>query len=225
MTEAKQPASPDVSSTTPTTVLLIRHGQNEWVKRHKLAGLHPGVHLDKRGQREARAVGRRLVASKMVLHALYAGPLERTIETARGIAEAVNLPVIPCPGLTEVDCGDWTNQNLADLAQTPLWPVIQHYPSNAHFPNGESLYEMQTRAVHTINQLVGRHPGQTIVLVSHADIIKSAVAHYLGMHLDMFQRITISPASITTIIFTGMRPVIQTLNDVSHLPALPPSKS
>lgn len=217
MTEVNQSETPQTSA--PTTVLLIRHGQNEWVKHHKLAGRHPGVHLDKRGQKEASALGKRLAASKTGLHAIYASPLERTMETAQPIATALNLPVLPCPGLIEVDCGTWTNQTLAELAKTELWPVIQYYPSNAQFPNGESLYEMQTRTVQAINQLVSRHSGQTIALVTHADLIKSAVAHYLGLHLDMFQRITISPASITTIIFTLMRPVIYTLNDVSHLPA------
>lgn len=223
MTEVKQVETPDISAAS-TTVLLIRHGRNEWVKQHKLAGRHPGVHLDKRGQKEAKALGKRLAASKISLQAIYASPLERTLETARPIAKALNLPVLPCPGIIEVDCGAWTNRNLADLAQTDLWPVIQYYPSNAQFPDGESLYEMQTRTVQAINQLVSRHAGQTIALVTHADIIKSAVAHYLGLHLDMFQRITISPASITTVIFTLMRPVIYTLNDVSHLPANPTQK-
>jgi probable phosphoglycerate mutase len=99
--------------------------------------------------------------------------------------------------------------------------VIQFYPSNARFPNGESLYEMQNRAVQQINKWAIQHPGQTILLVSHADVIKSAVAHYLGMHLDLFQRLVISPASITTVVFTFMRPMVYTVNDTSHLPPEP----
>ena len=209
-----------------TTVLLVRHGQNDWVGKHKLAGWTPGVHLNKHGQKQAKAVGKKLAKSNRKIDFVYASPLERTMETAQLITKYLNLhvnnlPIKKCKGLGEVDYGKWTGEKIKKLSQDPHWPVIQFYPSNARFPAGESMYEMQTRAVKEVNRLVAKHAGKTLLLVSHADLIKSVVAHYLGIHFDLFQRIVISPASITTIVFTFMRPMVYTVNDVSALPPEP----
>jgi len=201
-----------------TTVLLVRHGQNDWVGKNKLAGHTPDVHLNKLGRKQARSVGKRLLNEAVRIDAIYASPLERTMETARLIAGYLDLPVNAREAIGEVDCGDWTGKSLQKLAKHPHWPIIQFYPSKARFPNGESIFEMQTRTVKEIDRLAAEHPGQTLLLVSHADVIKCAAAHYLGMHLDLFQRIVISPASISAIVFTPMRPMIYTLNDTSHLP-------
>lgn len=218
----KQTQSQDTPKST--TVLLVRHGQNDWVGKNKLAGWTPGVHLNKHGRKQAKAVGKRLANAQTKVDAIYASPLERTMETAELIAGYLNLPVSKCQGLGEVKYGDWTGKAIKKLAKLPSWSVVQFYPSNARFPKGESLYEMQARGVQQINQLVEKHPGQTLLLVSHADLIKSVVAHYLGVHLDLFQRIVVSPAAITTIVFTFMRPMVYTVNDTSHLPPEPKSK-
>lgn len=206
-----------------TTILLVRHGQNEWVNKHKLAGQLPGVHLNKFGRQQAEATGKRLAQSGIKLDAILASPLERTMETAEFIAKPLGLSIEQCPQIGEVDYGDWTGKAIKKLAQLPEWQVIQYYPSKARFPNGESLLGMQNRAVQKIDDLVAQSAGKTLLLVSHADVIKSVVAHYLGTHLDLFQRIIISPASITTIVFTPMRPMVAAVNDTSHLP-LPPKK-
>jgi len=205
----------------PTTILLVRHGQNDWVGKHKLAGWTPGVYLNKHGRKQAKSVGKRFVETNTKIDAIYASPLERTMETAELIAKPLNLPITQCPGIGEVEYGDWTGAEIAKLAKLPEWSVVQYYPSNTQFPQGESLYGMQARGVQQVNKLVAQHPGQTILLVSHADVIKSIIAHYLGVHLDLFQRIVVSPASITTIVFTFMRPMVYTVNDVSHLPPDP----
>lgn len=206
----------------PTTVLLIRHGENEWTERHKLAGRAPGVHLNKYGRQQAEALGRRLAQTQ--LSAIYASPLERTMETARAIAKHHNLEIQEHAGILEVDYGKWTGRAIEKLAKKKSWPVIQFYPSGAGFPGGETMYQMQSRMVQAINELVARHPGQTIALVGHADLIKSAVAHYLGVHFDLFQRIVISTASITTINFTFMGPRVLTVNDTNHNPPRPEKK-
>lgn len=204
-----------------TTVLFIRHGENEWTKTHKLAGRTPGVHLNGQGKKQARALGKRL--AKIKLDAIFASPLERTMETAQAIAHHHSVAVRPHPGLLEVDYGKWTGKEIAKLAKKKSWPVIQFYPSGAGFPGGETMYQMQARFVQTVNALVAKHPGQTLALVGHADLIKSAVAHYLGVHFDLFQRIVISTASITTVRFTPMGPRVVCVNDTNHNP--PPPKN
>jgi probable phosphomutase (TIGR03848 family) len=211
------------SQKQPTIVLFIRHGENEWTESHKLAGRTPGVHLNEYGRQQVEALGKRLAETK--LSAIYASPLERTVETAQAIIQHHQLDLITRAGLLEVDYGDWTGQKIKKLAKTPTWPVIQFYPSGASFPGGESMHEMQARFVQEINGLVAKHPGETIAVVGHADLIKAAVAHYLGMHFDLFQRLVISTASITTINFTPMGPRVVGVNDTNHVPPRPAKKS
>ncbi len=225
MSAKKKPAKQQQNQDSkPTTILLVRHGENDWVGKHKLAGWTPGVHLNKHGKKQAASAGERLAKSPVKVDTIYASPLERTMETAEIIAGYLNVSINKHKGIGEVEYGEWTGQAIKKLAKLPSWSVVQFYPSNARFPQGESLYEMQARGVQQINQLVEKHPGQTLLLVSHADVIKSVVAHYLGMHLDLFQRLVISPASITTIVFTFMRPMVYTVNDTSHLPPAPKKK-
>jgi len=205
-----------------TTVLFIRHGENEWTKSQKLAGRTQGVRLNKQGRKQAKALGERLASVK--LDAIYASPLERTMETAEAIAKHHNLKVQERPGLLEVDYGSWTGEAISKLSKEKSWQQIQFYPSGASFPGGETMYQMQTRFVQEINNLVINHPGQTIAVVGHADLIKAAIAHYLGVHLDLFQRIVISTASITTVSFTFIAPRVIAVNDTSHNPPPPQKK-
>ncbi len=207
-----------------TTVLFIRHGENEWTESHKLAGRTPGVHLNEYGRQQVEALGKRLAEAK--LNAIYASPLERTMETAQAIAQHYEqLEVKAYPGLVEVDYGEWTGEPIKKLAKTKAWPVIQSYPTGASFPGGETMFEMQARCVHEINRLVACHAGETIAVVGHADLIKAAVAHYLGAHFDLFQRIMISTASITAISFSALGPRVLGVNDTSHNPPRPEPKS
>ena len=206
----------------PTTVLFVRHGENEWTKSHKLAGRTPGVHLNDQGRKQAKALGERL--AKLKLDAIYASPLERTMETAEAIAKHHKLKIRKHPGLLEVDYGQWTGKKIAKLAKQDSWRTVQFYPSGAGFPGGETMYQMQARFVQEVNGLVAEHPGQTIAVVGHADLIKSAVAHYLGVHFDLFQRIVISTASITSVAFTPMGPRVLAVNDTNHNPPPPQEK-
>ncbi len=204
----------------PTTVLLIRHGENEWTASHKLAGRTPGVHLNEYGRQQAEALGQRLAQAK--LSAIYSSPLERTIETAQAIASHHNgLELKTRPGLLEVDYGKWTGREIKKLSKKKSWPVIQFYPTGAGFPGGEMMHQMQARMVQEINTLVSQHVGEIIAVIGHADLIKAAVAHYLGVHFDLFQRIVISTASITTISFSPLGPRVLTVNDTNHNPPRP----
>lgn len=202
-----------------TQFLLIRHAVNDFVKTHKLAGWTPGVHLSDDGKAQAEALGRRLADAP--IQQLYASPLERTMETAEAIRQHhPHLFIKHHPEVGEVRYGDWEGQAIGDLAKRKMWEVVQEYPSRAYFPNGETMRGVQMRVVDAIEELAAAHPGELVAIVFHADLIKMALAHYLGMHLDNFQRIVISPASISTVFLTHGRPYIGTMNDVAHLEPL-----
>jgi len=200
-----------------TELFLIRHAINDWVKTGRLAGWTPGVHLNPDGQVQARALGERLAT--VPLAAIYSSPLERTIETAQAIAaHHPTLTVQPLDDIGEVRYGQWQGAKLSALRRQKLWHTVQMYPSRAHFPSGEAIRQAQARAVNALENLVTRHPGQRVAIVSHSDVIKLIVAHYLGAHIDLFQRIEISPASISIIRLGSDRPYITCLNDTSFLP-------
>ncbi len=155
--------------------------------------------------------------------AIYASPLERTRETAAPIAEAVGREVITDEGLIELDVGEWTGIALAEAAKRPEWKVIQGYPSGFTFPGGESFLAMQARMVATLDGYRRRHPGQTVVAVSHADPIRAVVAHAMGTHLDLFQRIVVSPCSLTAIALGERGPIVLTVNATGDPGPLVPS--
>lgn len=199
-----------------THFLLIRHATNDFVKTNKLAGWTPGVHLNDEGKAQAEALGKRLADAP--LKAIYASPLERTMETAQAIQlHHPHLTVIQHEPIGEVRYGDWEGMSIGELAKRKMWQVVQEYPSRAYFPNGETMRGVQTRIVDAMEALVQRHGGQVIALVFHADLIKMALAHYLGVHLDNFQRIVISPASISQLTLGHSRPYVGTINDTAHL--------
>jgi probable phosphomutase (TIGR03848 family) len=205
----------------PTLVLLVRHGQTA-TTGVTLPGRAPGLHLADKGREEAADVAGR-IAQLPRIAAVYASPLERAQETAAPIAAAVGLPVTVEPGLLECDYGEWTGLALKDLSRKPEWKVIQRYPSGFRFPGGESFTEMQTRICGAVDRLRASHPGQTIVAVSHADPIKAAVAHAMGTHLDLFQRIVVSPCSVSAVLYGVDGPVVLAVNSTGELSALAPS--
>ena len=196
----------------PTLVLLVRHGTTP-TTGSTLPGRAPGLHLSPAGQRQAAAAARRIGRLRAVA-AIYASPLERTQETAAPIAAATGLEVQPHPGLLECEFGQWTGCQLKELARRPEWRQVQHSPSSFRFPEGESFAEAQLRICTTLAELVAAHPGSTVVAVSHADPIKAAVAAAIGTHLDLFQRIVISPCSVTTIAYGPGGPVVLNVNAI-----------
>jgi probable phosphomutase (TIGR03848 family)/uncharacterized repeat protein (TIGR03847 family) len=198
--------------------LLIRHAVNDYVKTGKLAGWTPGVHLNEHGRTQAAALGQRL--AHIPIEALYTSPLERTVETAQAILEHhPHLQMQMLDDLGEVRYGAWQGVELSKLAQRKLWRNVQLFPSRVDFPGGEAMREAQRRAVNAIETLNERHPRQTVAVVSHSDIIKMILAHYLGMHLDMFQRIEVGPASLSILRLGGWgRPLLVQINETSYLP-------
>ncbi|HOA22699.1 MAG TPA: MSMEG_4193 family putative phosphomutase [Aggregatilineales bacterium] len=198
-----------------TLLVLIRHAQNDWVKTGRLAGWTPGVHLNEEGRRQAEALGERLASAK--LQAVYSSPLERAVETAEAVVKHYpGLTVQIEEGVGEVAFGGWTGERLRKLRRRRLWDIVQNYPSGARFPEGESFRETQNRVIDALERIAQRHPGGKVAVVSHSDVIKLAVAYYAGIHLDLFQRLIISPASISIIGLSRMGPRIIRLNDTAH---------
>ena len=124
--------------------------------------------------------------------------------------------------MLEADYGEWTGGRIEDLAKTDLWKTVQRTPSRARFPNGESIAEMQTRTVDALERVVAAHPGDIIVVVSHADPIKAVIAHFTGVHLDLFQRITVSPASVTVFTLGPFGAMLVKCNDTGSLAEIIP---
>jgi probable phosphoglycerate mutase len=186
----------------------------------RLAGWTPGVHLNDEGRRQAAVLAARLVS--LPIDALYTSPLERTVETAQAIAAPRGLPLRLVEGLGVVKYGEWQGAELKELYKHELWPGVQFYPSGTRFPGGETLGEAQVRMVATLDALRAQHPKGVIAVVSHADIIKLAVAYYIGMHIDLFQRLEISPCSVTALAFTRMGPRLLAYNDLGSLEHLKP---
>jgi probable phosphomutase (TIGR03848 family) len=208
------------------TLILVRHGRSTANTEGLLAGWTPGVSLDERGAAQAAALPGRL--AELPLSEVVTSPLQRCQETIRPLLDAR-------PGLTahtderigECQYGDWTGRKLAELEGESLMEVVQAHPSAAQFPGGESMRAMQTRAAEAVrewNVRVEREHGADAVylMCSHGDIIKSLVADALGLHLDLFQRISVEPCSITAIRYTRLRPFLVRLGDTGDFASLVP---
>ena len=198
---------------TSTLILLVRHGQTATTGK-VLPGRAKGLHLSDAGRQQAEAAAERIAALDRV-DAVYASPLERTRETAAPIAAARGVTTTIDRGLLECDFGEWTGKQLRQLMRKPEWRTVQQAPASFRFPGGESFAEMQTRMVTTLQRLAQRHRGGVVVGVSHADPIKAAMSHFAGAHLDQFQRLVVSPCSISAVLLGEHTPVVLTVNSLS----------
>ena len=181
-----------------TTVLLIRHGENEYVATGRLAGRLPEVHLNDNGKKQAQALSK--ILAQTPIKAIYSSPLERCVETAEPLAEALKLDIVPSNGLMEIDFGNWQDKTLKALRRRKLWETVQRNPSRMKFPEGETFANAQMRVVQEIEALSGLYaPKEMIACFAHSDVIRLALAFYIGTPLDLFQRIVVAPASISTV--------------------------
>src|ERR1700690_3999887 len=177
-------------------LLLIRHGENDYSKKGRLAGRLPGIHLNDRGKEQAAELGKALADTP--IKAIYSSPLERAMETAEPIAQTHGLKIFQEAGLLESNVGDWQGQSIRRLAITKYWRVVQRAPSRAGHPGGETFLQTQTRVVSALDEICKKYKPQDIIAcVFHADPIKLAVAHYMGLPLDNFQRLACDTASAT----------------------------
>jgi probable phosphoglycerate mutase len=193
------------------TILLIRHAENDYVKKGLLAGHLPGVHLNEKGRLQAEALAEKLAHAP--IKALYTSPLERAVETAEPIARVLGLEPILRPGMIETYVGEWQGQSHKQLRRTKAWKIVQSAPSLFRFPGGESFAECQARMVGEIETFRLQHDEKDLIAcISHGDPIKLAIAYYLGLPLDHFQRLWTSPASITALSISEMGSRLLTLN-------------
>lgn len=195
--------------------LLIRHGENDMVGK-KLAGRLPGIHLNEKGKAQACKLAAGL--ADLPVKAVYASPLERAVETAEPIASLHNLQVETLPELLEIDFGQWEGKSLSRLKHGRLWKIVQGSPAEFRFPDGESFVEAQQRVAEVLTFLSKKHSEKDLVVcAAHSDVIRLAVAHFLGLPLDHFQRIRISPASVTVLYLNDGRAYFGPINYVSDL--------
>ena len=178
-------------------LLLIRHGENDFVKTSKMAGRIPGIHLNEKGRKQAEALAEAL--KDFPITAVYSSPLERAMETAEPIAEARKLEIIQEPDLMDTDIGKWEGRSWKVLRLTKVWKIVQHAPSRFRFPEGESFPEAQARYANALERIVKKHhkPKDIIAVIFHADPIKLAISHFLGLPLDHFQRLSCNTGSLT----------------------------
>ncbi|MCC6569975.1 MAG: histidine phosphatase family protein, partial [Anaerolineales bacterium] len=205
-------------------LLLIRHGENDFVKSHKMAGRLPGVHLNEKGQNQAQALAEAL--KDVPLKAVYASPLERAMETAKPIAESHKLKIIQEPDIMDTDIGKWQGRSWRVLGLTKVWKIVQNAPSRFRFPDGESFVEAQTRCVSALERIIQKHnkPKDIVAVVFHADPIRLSVAHFLGMPLDHFQRLSCDTGSVTVIHAGEARATLVKMNQCPPFDFLPNKK-
>ena len=202
-----------------TVVILVRHGHTPTTGKI-LPGRTKGLHLSDLGKKQAEKVASHL-SSLNSISAVYSSPMERTFETAKPIAKAFGKSVLKHQGLIEADFGKWTGRKLSELRKLKDWEKVQKNPSLFRFPDGESFMEMQSRMVTTVTNICENHRGEIIVAVSHADTIKAFLTAALGTPLDLFQRLHISPCSVSPVIFGTQSPFVLAVNstgsDISSL--------
>lgn len=181
-------------------ILLIRHGENDWVGK-KLAGRLPGVHLNQNGLNQAQALAETL--QNLPIKAIYSSPLERALETAQPLAKIKKMETFICENLSEINFGGWQGKTIKQMRRLKLWETVQNHPSQMQFPNGESFVDAQNRLVDCITQISEKYePFDLVACFSHSDAIRLLVSHYLNVPLDSFQRIHINTASITMVMLT-----------------------
>ncbi|MGW3291768.1 histidine phosphatase family protein [Streptomyces sp. NPDC001002] len=208
------------------TLILVRHGRSTANTEGVLAGWTPGVALDERGAAQAAALPGRL--AELPLSEIVTSPLQRCQETlAPLLAARPDVTVHTEERIGECHYGDWSGRKLAELMDEPLMQVVQAHPTAAAFPGGESMRAMQTRAAEAVREWNARverdhGPDAVYLMCSHGDIIKSLVADALGLHLDLFQRISVDPCSITAIRYTRLRPFLVRLGDTGDFTSLVP---
>lgn len=212
------------------TLILLRHARSAANGAGTLAGRAPGIGLDETGTTQAKGLVDRLAS--IPLQALVSSPLQRCTDTVDSMASSRGLTVQAEDRLAEVDYGDWTGRGLSELAEEPLWQVVQQHPSAAEFPGGEGLRDVQARAVAAIRDHDARITadfGQEAIWAActHGDVIKSVLADAFGLHLDSFQRIVVEPCGISVVRYTPTRPFVLKVNDTgSDLSSLlPPPES
>lgn len=203
-----------------TVLLLVRHAVTDATGK-RLYGRAPGYHLSDRGREQAQRLAARL--RELPIAAVYSSPLERCEETARAVAEAKGLDLRAVQDLAEVDVGRWTGRTFTVVRRTSLWRRV-HEDSSVRFPDGESLLDVQRRTVAALERIAGEHRRDMVAAVSHGDPIRVALAHFAGLHLDLFRRLEVTAASVSVVAVGNGPPRLLRLNDTGDLSDLAPRR-
>ncbi len=203
-------------------ILLIRHAVTDLTGK-QLYGRSEGVGLSEEGRDQAESLAERLRPVRLT--ALYSSPLERCLETAAPILEGRRLKARRLEGVLEIDYGDLTGRTFAALRRQKRWRAIRGLqPSAVRFPGGESLADAQARAVEAVMEVAERHPRGTVGIVSHGDVISLALAYFAGVHVDLYRRLEVSPASVSALTLEDGIPRIRRVNDTGSLEDLVPRR-
>ena len=197
-----------------TKFLLIRHATNDTVGKI-IAGRKPGVHLNEEGKLQAKNLAIRLASIGIV--AVYSSPLARAVETAEAISTALHLTTEVNEDFIEINFGEWTGSTIDELRSEKEFHHFNILRSCTRIPGGETMLEAQARFISGLDKLKVKHPNEVVAIVSHGDLIKAAVAYYAGVHLDLFQRIEISPASVTIIRIGEEAIILDTVNNTEAI--------
>lgn len=198
-----------------TTILLIRHGETDFVGR-RLSGWTPGVHLNARGREQAEEVAK--AVCDLPLRAIYSSPLERALETAGPLAKRRACPILRRRELIEVNYGDFTGRTFASLRRLNLWKEVHRHPALVRFPEGETFIEVQERVGRAFEEMRAEYPRAMVAAFAHGDVIRLGLAYALGVPLDLFQRLTVSPASISALEFGARGPRLIAINHTAGAP-------
>lgn len=197
-----------------TTIALVRHATCDPVG-HRLVGRIPGISLNAEGRAQAGHLAERFAGHEIA--AVYTSPVDRARETANAISARVNVEPLELSGLNEIDFGRWTGRSFEELQPLPEWQRFNQQRSTVRIPGGELMLEAQVRGVATMEDLRSRHPDETVIAVSHADMIKAILAHYAGTSIDYLPRIEIAPASVSILSLEHWGDRIVRLNDTGAL--------
>jgi probable phosphoglycerate mutase len=176
--------------------LLVRHAAHDYLSRG-IAGRRPGISLNETGQLQAQQLADKL--SRVPIDLIVASPLQRACETAQPLSQRLGLPIQIQNEFNEIDFGDWTGQTFAELDQKPDWHQWNSFRSISIPPNGESMFQAQTRALSRILQLQKMRPRGCFAIFSHGDVIGAILMHFLGLNLDSWSRFKVDPASLSIV--------------------------
>jgi len=200
-------------------LLLVRHGHTPTAGK-VLTGWERGIHLTAQGREQADALARRL--EEVPIDAIYSSPLERCRETAAPLSRTRGVATQVHRGLIETGYGEWTGRSIRQLTRTRLWRTLQRTPSAIRFPGGETLRDVQARALDAVETITDSHPRGTVVVVTHADVVRLLLAHFAGVHIDLFERFVVEPASVSAVALDEGRAAILKVNDTGDLGSLAP---
>jgi len=192
------------------TFYLIRHADNDLVGK-AIAGWMPGVHLNAEGRAQAGRLARKLAGRG--ISRIYSSPLERAVETAEPLAQALALTIQIRDAFTDVPAGEWTGKTYQQLESDPRWRHFHEYRGVTRPPGGESMLETQVRFVAELLCLREQYANETMAVVSHADPIRAALLYFLGMPLDFCHRIEISPAAFSLLRLEDWGPQVLVMNE------------